>query len=180
MANCVDYNCSDALGDQILLDCDGDTLGGVSAVVFLECDHQLTNPSVAAQYTAEIAAGRAHLYEDVEISITKASPVKITPPAGCAVEKVINYDRAGTYRDGNVNSTNVENYNTLFSGKPLGGIIIFECKGDRVTWIDSEVRFEGDRLIPASQKEIQTFDGNFNWTSLTMPMIYDKPVGIFD
>lgn len=184
MANCINYNCADELGTQELLDCDGDNLGGASAVVFLACNHQLTDPSNGTEIQAEISAGRAWLYKDVEIGIGKASAVKITPPSGCAVEKVINYNRSGTYRDGNVNATNITNYNALFNGTPLGGMIIFECAakdGDgQVTWIDSEITFEGDRILPVSQTEIQVFDATFAWVSKTMPMIYNKPTGIFD
>ena len=161
MANCINYNCADELGAQELLDCDGDNLGGASAVIFLACNHT-----------------------DVEIGIGKASAVKITPPSGCAVEKVINYNRSGTYRDGNVNSTNITNYNALFNGTPLGGMIIFECAANdgvgQVTWIDSEVTFEGDRVLPVSQTEIQVFDATFMWINKYMPMIYAVPPGIFD
>ena len=80
MANCINYNCADELGTQELLDCDGDNLGGASAVVFLACNHQLTDPSDGTEIQAEIDAGRAWLYKDVEIGIGKASAVKITPP----------------------------------------------------------------------------------------------------
>jgi len=179
MANCVNYNCTDDLNDQVLLNCDDDMLGGASAVIFLACDHTVTDPSVAAQITDAIAAGKAWKYTDVAVSITKATAVKITPPAGCATEKVINYERSGTYKDGNVNSTNILNYDVLFKGAPLGGMIIYECGASRVTWINAKIQFEGDRLLPESNKEIQMFDASFNWLQPEMPTIHALPVGIF-
>ena len=184
MANCINYNCADELGVQELLDCDGDNLGGASAVIFLACNHTITDPSDEAQIATNISNQTAWLYKDVEIGIGKASAVKITPPSGCAVEKVINYNRSGTYRDGNVNATNITNYNALFNGTPLGGMIIFECAANdgvgQVTWIDAEVTFEGDRVLPVSQTEIQVFDATFMWINKYMPMIYAVPPGIFD
>lgn len=183
MANCINYNC-DPLGNQTLNpDCGIELLGGISDVILLDCDHTITDPCNGAQVLANIASGQAILVENVKIGITAASPVTVDALIACNTARLVTYERSGTLIDGNVNANNVDFYNTLFGGRKLAGMILRECGQEdtapQVTWIDSQVEFTGDRLIPDNNKEFQRFEGTFTWTSRSMPTIHCEPVGVF-
>ena len=178
MANCVNYNCSE-LPDWTANDCNSILLGGISSFIILECDNQLTDPSSASDINTEIAAGRATLIEDVKVSIEAASPIEIESDVSCQPPRTVNYDRSGSLIDANVSDDNVNFYNNLFDGRAFGGIIIYECDSDQVTWIDAAVRFSGSRLIPNDSNDRQRFEGTFKWKALNNGRIYSAPTGIF-
>lgn len=186
MANCINYNCSDPLGDHTLNDCGEELLGGGSGAVALECNHQLTDPSSAVQINAEIAAGRATLFKNVKIGLDAPSPVEVDSNIGCGSTKVVTYDRTGTWVDGNVNAANQDLYDNLFSGRQLGGLIIHECGTEetdtpKVTWIDASITFTGGRILPTGNNEFQRFEGAFKWRGLrSKSSIHNKPTGIFE
>lgn len=186
MANCINYDCNDGLGEYLLNDCGEELLGGISEALLLECNHQLTDPSSAAQIAAEIAAGRAKLVTGIKVGIPKPSPVEVESNVGCGNStKLVSYDRTGTLIDGNVNSTNVSFYNNVFGGRVFGGIIFYLCgteeadSGEKVLWIDAAVTFTGGQVIPNVNNAFQTFDGDFKWRKKDMPQYYPNPVGIF-
>ncbi len=182
MANCINYNCDDQIGDQVLNDCGIELQGGIDAVIFLECDNQLTDPSDAAEIQAELDAGRATIFNNVKYSLDPPSPVKIASNVACAPDKIVRYDRTGTLVDGNVNDANVDVYNEVFSGRSFGGLILHECETGKVTWIDEEIIVEGGRVIPDNNGEFQTFTGVFNFQTKPDQVdgnIFDEPVGIF-
>lgn len=183
MANCINYNC-DPIGEHTLnAACGIELLGGMSDAILLDCNHTVTNPSSASQINANIASGNARLVKNIKIGLALGSAVKVDALIACGTARIVTYDRSGTLIDGNVNSANVAFYNTLFSGRKLGGIILNECGQEdtnpQVTWIDSEVEFTGDRIVPDNNKEFQKFEGTFTWISKRMPNIYAQPIGIF-
>ncbi len=183
MANCVNYNCEDQLGDHLLNDCGEELQGGIESVIFLECDNQLTDPSDAVEVQAELDAGRATLVKNVKLSLDAPTPVKIASNVACAPDKIVRYDRTGSYVDGNVNDNNVDFYNEVFSGRSFGGLILHECETDKVTWIDEEIIVEGGRIIPDNNGEFQTFTGVFNFQTKPDQVdgnIFNEPAGIFD
>lgn len=185
MPNCPNYNCLDPLGSHTPNDCGEELLGGGSGVVLLECNHQLTDPSSAVQVQAEIDAGRATLVRGVKIGINAPSVIKVDSNAACVNQKVVTYDRTGTYVDGNVSALNVEFYKPIFAGRTFGGAIIYECgteesdAGAEVTWIDAVISFEGGRILPPNNNEFQRFEGAMNWRSKFDADIYPAPAGIF-
>jgi hypothetical protein len=185
MANCLNYDCTDALGDHTLNSCGEELLAGIDAGVLLECNHQLTDPSNGTQIAAEIAAGRATLVKNIKVGIAKPSPVTVESNVACATPKLVTYDRAGTWVDGNVNSNNVTFYDGVLGGRSFGGIIFHLCgtaeadAGEKVMWIDADVRFTGGHVIPNTNNEFQTFDSDFNWRKKGGNMLYANPVGIF-
>ena len=179
MANCLNYNCDDLLDHQLNALCGEPILGGAKNLVFLDCDHQLTNPSSGTQINAEVAAGRARLVKNVTFDIPRASATKIESPIACSPDVIVNYDRTFNLVDGNVNDDNIDFYNVLISGRSIGGLIIQECGADQVTWIDDEIVFEGDRILPKTNKEFQRFEVTGSWLSKTMPHIYASPTGVF-
>jgi len=181
MANCINYNC-DELGSHTINDeCGDEILGGIKHVVLLDCGHSVVDPSDAAEINAALAANEAVLIRNVKLSVDAGSPVEIDPPVACSPAKVITYERQGTFIDGNVNNANVTFYNGVFGGRSLGGMILFECgneANETITFIDSEIRMQGDRLIPDSNTDFQRFEGTFKWRSKNMPAIYAAPVGV--
>lgn len=185
MPNCVNYDCNDPLGTQLLNDCGEELLGGGSGALLLECDHQLTDPSSAVEIAAEIAAGRATLFKNVKIGIDQASPIEVDSNVSCGTSKLVNYDRTGTWIDGNVNSANVTLYDKVYSGRTFGGMVIYQCgtaeadSGELVEWIDAAITVTGSKLLPNTNNEFQTFNGTFKWRKKTMPSLHTAPVGIF-
>lgn len=186
MANCLNYDCNDPIGEHLPNDCGEELLGGSNGALVLECDHQLTDPSSAVQINAEIAAGRATLLTNAKIGIDAAAPIEVDSNVSCGTTKLVNYDRTGTLIDGNVNATNINFYDKLFSGRSFGGLILNLCgtaeaetTGAKVEWIDSAVTFTGSKLLPNNNNEFQTFSGAFKWRKKTMPSLHEAPEGIF-
>lgn len=184
MANCVNYGCDDALGVYNENVCGEELTGGANQVVLLECNHQLTDASNGTELAAEISAGRATLVTGAYLSIEAPSPVTQDSIQACKPPVLVNYNRTGTYKNGNVSSANLDFHNGIFVGKKFGGLIIYECGTSdaaipQVTWIDNQVTFTGGRILPGSQ-ELQRFEGTFSWQSKTDPRIYAVPANIFD
>lgn len=185
MANCIDYNCLDALGDQVLNACGEELLGGSSSIILLECSSQLTDPSNGTQIAAEIAAGRATIIKNVKVGYGKPSPVEIDSNISGGTSVLVTYDRSGTLIDGNVNSNNVTFYNNLFAGRTFAGMILYlvgtaeAASGAKVEWLNSQITFTGGKVLPDNNKEFQRFEGDFKWRKKTGNQIYPCPVGIF-
>jgi hypothetical protein len=185
MANCINYDCTDALGDHTLNSCGEELLGGINAAVFLECNHQLTDPSNGTAIAAEIAAGRATLVKNIKVGIDAPSAVEVESNVACGTSKLVTYDRTMSYVDGNVNPNNVTFYDGVFGGRSFGGIIFHLCgtaeadSGEKVMWVDADVTFTGGHLVPATNNEFQTFTGTAKWRKKAGNMLYNNPVGIF-
>lgn len=184
MANCVNYDCDDALGEYNENQCGEELPGGSNAAVLLECNHQLTDPSSASQIEAEIAANRAKKITGAYFEIPAASPVTQESVQACKPPVLVTYNRTLIHRNGNVGIDNAAFYSTIFGGKKFGGIILYEC-GTRdsltpqVTYIDDQITFTGNRILPGSS-ELQRFEGTGAWVSKVEPTLHNVPAGIFD
>ena len=180
MANCIDYNCSD-LEDHVKNDCEDERQGGSDQMIILDCDHQLTDPSSAAEINAEIAAGRAKLVQNIKLGWDVPTAVTVDSNIAGRTPKVVNYDRTGQIMDGNVNQFTNTFWDSLNNGRAVGGMIVYESGngGDKVTWIDAAIQFQGGRTLPNTDTEFQRYEETFTWRSLTEPAIYDSPTGIF-
>jgi hypothetical protein len=180
--NCLSYGCSE-LDDHEYVLCGAVRLGGVPSALFLECDHSITDPSSEAQINAAISAGKAKLVKNVMIGVPAASPIEV--PSFIANEPpiTVNYDRTLTIKDQNVVAQNISFYNSLWGGRALGGMILFE-NGDpddpKVTWIDAAMKGSGSRIIPENNNEQQRFEGTFKWRKLAEGQIYAAPSNIFN
>ena len=75
MSTCINYCTTDPLGDYEIIECANDPVGGLSAALFLECGHSITDPSDATQITAAITAGEATLVRRCSFTIDAASAV---------------------------------------------------------------------------------------------------------
>lgn len=181
MSNCINYNCDDEIGDHTLNDCGYERQGGGSATVLLECNHQLTDPSSGTEINAEIAAGRATLIKNVNVSYDRASAVEVDSNIPGQPSRVVTYNRQGTLVDRNVNAANVTFYDGIFKGRQFGGMIIFEATNEddpKVKFIDSTITFTGSDRLPNTDSEFQDFEGVFKWKKLTMPSIHAFPSGV--
>ena len=180
MYNCITYNCSE-LEDHEYLDCGDLLLGGIPGAVFLDCNHELTDPTSAAQINAEVAAGRAKIVLNVMIGVPAASDITVPRLIAGRPDTVVNRTRTFTIKDENVTPNNVTFYNSLWGGRELGGVILYEGEdNDQVTWIDKSVTGTGSRIIPENTTEQQRFEGTFTWLQKEEPAIHQPaPVGIF-
>lgn len=180
MANCINYDCDDALGLHLLNDCGEEVQGGVKHMIILECNHTITDPSNATEVQDNLDALTATIVKNVKIGVPAASPIMVASNVACSTDKLVSYDRTLSIVDGNVNDNNVDFYNNLLNGQSKGGIIIYECGSGKVTWIDDEVKFTGSRIIPESDNEFQRFEITSMWRNKYEPNIYEAPAGIFD
>jgi hypothetical protein len=185
MENCLNYDCNDPLGTHLPNVCGEELLGGASGILLLECNHTLTDPSSAAQITAQIAAGKAHLLLNLKIGVDAPSPIEIDSNVSGGTTKLVSYDRTLSLIDGNVSSTNVDFYNGVFGGRVFGGAILYlvgteESATTLVTYIDAAINFTGGLTIPNNTNEFMTFNGVAKWRKRDMPTLATAPVGIFE
>lgn len=185
MANCINYDCADALGQHLPNDCGEELLAGGSGAILLECNHQLTSASSAAQINAEIAAGRATRIDGVRIGLDDPAAVQIESNIVGGTQKLVTYNRSGTLIDANVNSNNIDLYNNLLGGKTMGGMIVYlkgteeSDAGAQVLWIDAAIDFTGGMPLKNNNDDTIKFNNKFTWRKKDMPQIYTAPVGIF-
>jgi len=185
MANCINYDCNDPLGEHTLNECGEEVLGGGSGAILFECNTQLTDPTNATQIQAEIAAGRATLIQNVKIGLNDPEPIQVDSNIVGATQKLVSYNRSGTLIDGNVNNPNVDFYNGVFGGRVFGSMLIYikgteeNASGTLCSYIDAPVTFTGGYALPNNNDVNMFFSGTFNWRKKNMPALPDAPVGIF-
>lgn len=183
MATC-NYGCDETLENYEETTCGFSVPGGVNKAILLECNSGITKDSDASAINAAIAAQTAHVVTNASFSIDAATPVVLTSKVACTPDSVTNYTRTGTYYNPNVTKNNAEYHSTLFKGKKLGGIILYECAAneseiaEQCTFIDAVITFTGSRILPSLDNEEQRFEGTFNWKSLSEPAIIDTPLGV--
>jgi hypothetical protein len=181
MANCINYNCDEEIGEHTLNDCGYERQGGASAILLLECGETLTDPSSGSEINALIAAGGATLITEVNVSYDRASAVLVDSNIPNRPQRVVNYDRTGTLIDRNVNAQNTGFYDKIFTGRQFGGAVIFEAGNEdqpQVKFINSVLTFNGSDRVPNTTNEFQDYEGSFQWKSLTMPSVHSAPVGV--
>lgn len=186
MANCINYDCLDALGAYLNNDCGEELLAGISGMILLECNNQLTDPSDAVEVAAEIAAGRATLIDGIKVGLDAPSPVEVDSNTVGATQKLVTYNRQGNLIDGNVSSANSTFYNKVFGGRTFGGMILYikgtaeSTGGAQVVFVDAAVNFTGGLPIKNNNDENMTFQGTFKWRKKDMPALVAAPAGIFN
>lgn len=185
MANCINYDCQDDLGVYTNNDCGEELLSGISGMVLLECNSQLTDPSSASEINAEIAAGRATLIDGVKIGFDAPSAVEVESNQVGATQKLTTYNRSGTLIDGNVSIVNNAFYNKVFGGRTFGGAIFYikgteeSNGGAKVAYVDAALNFTGGLPIKNNNDENMTYQGSFKWRKKDMPTLAAAPTGIF-
>jgi len=185
MANCISYDCQDEIGVYAQNDCGEELLAGISGMLLLECNHQLTNPSSAVEIAAEIAAGRATLVDGIKVGFDAPSPVQVDSNTVGATQKLVTYNRQGTLIDGNVSIANNTFYNKVLGGRIFGGAIFYikgteeSTAGALVAWVDAALNFNGGLPIKNNNDENMTYQGTFTWRKKDMPILAAAPSGIF-
>jgi len=176
--SCVNYNC-DELNDHAPVDCEAFVNGGLKNLIFLECGHEIIDPSNATQITTAINNGTAYIVKNISADIPLRSPINQDSPVACEPQRTINYDNTINVTDANITSNNIEFYQTVFGGHKFGGLIIHECDAEKVSWVDATVVFEGGLIKPKSNSELQTFQYVGKWRTKDIPTLHALPANIF-
>lgn len=184
MYNCPDYGC-DPLGTYVLNECSEILLGGFDQALFLECNHQITDPSNATQIQSALSDGTATLVSGASFSIEAPTAVKVDTLVACQPQRIVTYNRTGVYRNQNVNPTNIDFHAPIERGRTFGGLIIRMCSETDsgtgyVYWIDATVNMEGGLIGPPNNTELQRFEFTMNWIAKNGPSMHAEPAGIFE
>ncbi len=183
MADCVDYNCFDELGEYHENNCSDEFIGDFSAGVLLYCNHQLVDPSNGQQVLAEITAGRAKLITGALFDIDEPQPQQVDSIVPCRPKTITEIQRSGDYKNPNVNAENDDFHDVLMSGKVFGGLIMYECTSNtngiaQCKFIDAALSFSGG--LGAKVKTKQSYSGKINWSSMKNPKTIATPAGVFN
>jgi hypothetical protein len=184
MATCTSYNC-DALGsyNSTLDNCSVFRTGGTSALVFLDCDHQITDPTSGVQILAEIAAGRGWLVENLKVGFQAGSPVTVDPVVSCGTSRVVKNTYTMSIFDAKVDATNNDFWNQLANGYVIGGLIANICPTDGLAdiaiYVDSEISFQGGLVSEDVNTGLIRFEMTATWQSVGYDVI-TAPTGVWD
>ncbi len=183
--NCINYECTDELPDHSTNECGRGLLAGISAMILLECNTNLTDPSDAADVQNEISNGRAKLVTGIKVGFDQPSPKEIESFLVGGTANLSTYDRSGTIKDGNVNGNNNTFYQSLFSGRTFGGAIFYikgseqGNQGAKIFFVDAAITFTGGLPVKDNNDENMVFNGVFKWIKLEAPDLLPAPPGIF-
>lgn len=145
----------------------------------LECDHQITDVSDAAQINTELTAGRARHIKRLKAEVPEPAPVEGENVIACGADTILdNFDRMITWKDFNVTDDNIDFYNQLNRRKMF--VLFFECEANVVTFIQQEISFTAFRVIPTSNREKQFFQVSGKYTAFDESPISAAPAGIFN
>lgn len=176
MPSC-DFNCA-ALPSYVRVTCNDFDKGGISSIGVLDCDHAITDFTLAAQYTTEISGGNLTLIETVRAQMPVASPIENPNPSGCGPDTILDgFERTVTWVDSNVSAANVTFYNEL--NKRRFYLILYNCGSDVVRVIQTPVSFMATEVYPESDKARATWEVTAKWSSFDAPEYYAAPTGIF-
>jgi hypothetical protein len=188
MAQCIAYNCN-ALEDHTVNDC-GETMkgGGRESLVFT-CDSSTLAANDFDNDTlinADIASGKAVLFQEVKIGIGAPSPVDqgSTYIAGNQ-PKTVTYDWTGTWMDENVSAVNDSAYEVInaTSGFQAGAILIKladeATNGQLIVPSSGGVLFKGGTVIPDDNTDDIHYEYNLSYKSTESPKVQTLPTGIF-
>ena len=178
------YNCVDLPEyDSNIEACGSNTRnGGASAIILLECDAVLVDPSDAVEVQALIDAGDATIVNNVRFGFGDASAIA-APEAitSCGTAPITNYTRTGTLKDYKVSITNATFWNAA-KQRSFGGMLVFGCGTDGLTdlvyWVDAEVKIAETMTFPDTDESPLFFSVTTTWKSINDPGLYVAPVGI--
>jgi hypothetical protein len=181
---CNNY-CGTDVPEQLLNAC-GETLtgGGVQAIIFA-CDATTTDYSDETTIAADIAAGKAALFQNVKIGIPAPSPVAAGATYIAGQEpKTTTYTNAGTWMDQNANATNDAAYAALNATN--GGVysaILIKLADEATTGVLAEstkgIQFVGGMVVPDDVTDLVHYEFTFNYKHPTGTVTQVLPVGIF-
>ena len=173
------FGCVD-LPAHIGLTCNDEiTKGGFSSVGILDCDHSITDFSLATQYDIAITANELILVEPIRGDMPAPSAVTGDNLLGCGTDEILDtFDRTFTWIDGKISEANELFYNAL--NRKTSFLIMFNCGDDKVHTVLVPVFYQAMLVIPASKKEKATWQITATWNDLDTPQLSNAPVGVFN
>lgn len=175
------YGCATLPAHQQVV-CSDYSLGGISAVFALECDHTITDFSSQIQWQANINAGKVHIFNNVKGEIPASSPNMQDNPVGCGPEQILmGRDNQLHWIDKNVTGSNDDMYARLDNRRLIPGA--FMCEEDEVIIGNASADFTIiPRTVPMNNREVQQYDvvAAFYSKRGEIPFrTYNAPSGIF-
>ena len=181
---CNNY-CGEDVPEQLLNAC-GETLtGGGSQAIIFACDATTTDYSDETTIAADIANGKAALFENIKVGIPAPSPVAAGATYIAGQEaKTTTYTNAGTWMDQNANSTNDAAYAVL--NATSGGVysaILIKLADEATTGVLAQstkgIQFVGGMVVPDDVTDLVHYEFTFNYKHPTGTVTQVLPVGIF-
>lgn len=190
MANCPPSGCFDNwadLGESDL--CFSRKAGGINQAIIFKCG--VTRADIVQDYSPDnldndkidalILSGLAKLIPGVQITLN--APSELTAPSGnpCIGDTAINYDRAITWQDFNINRNRNEFYNSINAAKgfPIGGLLLKHCAENMITYVEGDVKFNGGRQSPEQSSDAQFFEFNVTWRNVDSEEIFENTIDAF-
>lgn len=176
------YGCA-TLPNHQQVTCNDYSLGGLSGVAILDCNHLITDFSNANQWNTEIAAGRARIIKGLKAEIPASSPTMVDAAIACgAAQDMLGQDTTVSWTDNNVTASNDDFYAKLSLRRAF--IVVYSCQ-------ESEIRVSSDpasfttpgAIVPMTDRERQSYaiSGMFFTKAGNIPMaLYTAPAGIFE
>lgn len=183
MANdCPSYYCGDDWDELPSALCAETFTAGINKMVMLRCGVEPediisdSDPSAIdlTKVQALINGNDARVIPFVQVTIGEPSALTTDVLDPCSPDKPVNYDRTIVVSDPNVTRERVQFWNSVDStGKfKNGGVILFECDGERATYIEHTVSFGGGRNSPEKSSDIQRITKTGTWRSKDDPLPY--------
>ena len=160
--------------------------GGFGALAVLDPDHEITDYSDAAEWRAEIAAGRVVIINEIQGEFPEVSEIESDSLNGCGSETDLDgFDQTFVWQDKAVKQSNNEVYEALNGCQKY--LVVFDCQPsgtDKLKVIDENlVSFVCKPPIgETSKKTKQRYMCTAKWSSEPdqFPEIVDAPDGIFN
>jgi len=174
-------SCCAPLPDYALNPCEIDKLSGIGEVAIVCLDHQFTDFEDPAQWTAEIAAGRAKVIKGIQAEKPAAEPVTAAQARARGFEtKVVKMNQTLTWVDQNVSDQNDQFYEGLNVQTAYIVWNYFE-EGEIRVQAAFPCQFVATPAV-ATNNEFQRYEVTASWRSSpnVFPVLLNTPAGIFD
>jgi hypothetical protein len=177
--------CQDQLPEQLLNDCGATVTGGGDQAIIFACDATTTDFSDEVTIAADIASGKATLFQAIKVGVPAQSAVAAGASYIAGAEpNTTTYTIAGTWMDQNVNDTNDLAYAAInaSSGTVVGAILIKPVDEATVGILVRGVKglqFVGSLVFPDDNTDNAHYEFTFNGKFATGIKSQVLPVGIF-
>ena len=144
-------------------------------MLFIACDHEVTDWSNTSQVEAGIAAGKITLISGVKPQMPAPSPVEVEASIGCGPEnELLAFDFSLTWIDRNYTQSNTSFYNQL--NKYKGYLAMYLCNADELVVNDKYVvTFQAAPVYPPNGSAAIQYEATAAWRGLDLPDTYTAP-----
>lgn len=179
MSSC-NYGCA-TLPDHQQSSC-AKALGGIGSIAIMDCDHTITNPANAAQWTENIASGKVKVINGVRGEIPTPEAVMIDNTRACgSTQEKLGDNITLSWTDSNVLGENDDFYAKLNSRRAI--IAFYMCTEDEIRISTGIASFNALPVtVPNSNQQVQSYTASamfFVPVPTIATELYDAPVGIF-